>query len=240
MAEIINNTITHLKLPFQFDVEKLLNDLYSISNPNWVPHFNTEGYDGQWKAIALFAKKDSETDMISIDQQEQLEPTEALKHSPYFSEVISSFKCRILSARILRLEVGSVIKPHRDYNLGYEDGSFRLHIPIITNPEVDFILGGNRLKMLPGECWYTNVNHVHSVANKGNIDRLHLVIDGQRNEWSDELFFSLVPKEQFFAAPTTKYSKEELQSTIEELERMDAVQHAALISQLRDELQALN
>ncbi len=239
MAEIINNTITHLRLPFEFDQTQLLRDYHALSNGAWTPHFNRDGYQGNWNAIALLAKQDAPSTMLVVDPTEELKPTEALTQSPYFQEILGTLKCTILSARILRLEVGSSIKPHRDYNLGYEDGCFRLHIPIITNPRVEFMVGGHRLSMLPGECWYTNVNHIHSVANYGDQDRIHLVIDGARNHWSDELFFSLAPEEAFFAAPTTRYTAEELIRTIEELERIDAVQHAELIAQLRKELEEL-
>ena len=44
------------------------------------------------------------------------------------------------------------------------------------NPELEFILGGTRVVMNPGQVWYHNFNLPHSVANKGRIDRIHLVI----------------------------------------------------------------
>lgn len=104
--------------------------------------------------------------------------------------------------RLLNLAAGAVIKPHKDYCLGYEDGSFRLHIPIITNPDVVFILDEKRIVMNEGECWYMDANFTHSVRNEGTADRIHLVIDGLRNQWSDALFFKEAQPEQFLTPKT--------------------------------------
>jgi hypothetical protein len=167
------------------------------------------------------------------DADAKILPTRALASCPYFQEVIDQFKTRILSARLLRLSVGAIILPHRDYRLGYEDGCFRIHIPIITNPDVQFILDGNRLDMQVGECWYTNVNFEHSVRNDGQWDRIHLVLDLERNSWSDELFFSLAPKESFDVDHEVSYSHEEMKSMLAELQLMEGAVVDGLIADLK-------
>ncbi len=210
-------TTAYLKLPFQFEESKLLRDLDTVLESNWVPHFNTNGYEGDWKAISLIANDGNTTNILAMPSEGfRPKPTPLLERAPYFREVLGTFKCNILSARILKLGVGAIIKPHRDYKLGYEDGCFRLHVPIITNPEVSFVLNGDVLTMKPGECWYTNVNFEHSVANHGDRDRLHLVIDAERNAWSDQLFFSLAPKEHFEPIPVME-DVETIRKTIENL-----------------------
>ena len=145
-----------------------------------------------------------------------------------------------MNARILRLGVGAEIKPHRDHELGYEDGKFRLHIPIITNENVQFILDGNEIKMLEGECWYTNVNYIHSVKNFGTVDRYHLVIDFERNKMSDELFYSLAPKESFLPAPDDDYSPATMKRMIEELKNSNAPIAEQLINDLRQKMNGVN
>ena len=232
---------TYLKLPFQFNEEKLIHDLSLILDVNWIPHFNTADYNGDWKVISLYAPNGEQSNIFSLSSPTSIiSETPALKKCQYFKEVINSFKCPILSARILRLGVGAEIKPHRDYELGYEDGSFRLHIPIVTNAHVQFILDGNELTMLPGECWYTNVNYVHSVKNLGESDRVHLVIDGKRNEWSDSLFFSLASKESFQPFPQENESPETIKRTIEELKHSNEPIAKQLINDLQQKLTALN
>jgi hypothetical protein len=39
-----------------------------------------------------------------------------------------------------------------------------------------------------GECWYMNFNLPHSIHNKSNSDRVHLVIDAVVNDWVQQLF----------------------------------------------------
>jgi aspartyl/asparaginyl beta-hydroxylase (cupin superfamily) len=104
--------------------------------------------------------------------------------------VLAAFHCELQAVRFLRLKAGSVIKQHTDLNLGYEDGEVRLHIPVETNPAVEFVLGGKRIDMQPGEVWYHNFNLPHSVANKGDHDRIHLVVDCFLNDWLRELILA--------------------------------------------------
>jgi aspartyl/asparaginyl beta-hydroxylase (cupin superfamily) len=92
--------------------------------------------------------------------------------------------------RFLRLAAGSIIREHRDYDLGYDEGQVRLHIPIITNPAVDFFLDAQRIEMKEGECWYLDLSLPHWVENRGLTDRVHLVIDCEVNEWIRELLAS--------------------------------------------------
>jgi len=231
----------YLKLPFQFDEEKLIYDLSLILDGKWIPHFNFSCYDGDWKVISLYADSRKESNIFALPTPNSvLSETSVLKACSYFKEVIDSFKCPILSARILRLGIGAEIKPHRDHALGYEDGNFRLHIPIITNAAVEFILDGTKLTMLAGECWYTNVNYVHSVTNFGESDRTHLVIDGIRNEWSDQLFFSLAPEESFQPMPQEEDSPETIKQVIEELKHINEPAAMQLVHELQQKLLELN
>jgi mannose-6-phosphate isomerase-like protein (cupin superfamily) len=66
----------------------------------------------------------------------------------------------------------------------------RLHIPVVTNPEVEFVLNGVRVEMKEGECWYHNFNLPHRVANRGTVDRVHLVLDCVLNDWLREVLLS--------------------------------------------------
>lgn len=227
----------YLKLPFQFDKEKLARDLSLVLENKWIPHFNTGGYEGEWNVISLMAPGGNESNIFAISPNNSLiEETQLLKHCNYFKHVIDSFEFPILTARILCLGVGAEIKPHTDHKLGYENDTFRLHIPISTNDNVKLILDGQRLEMRQGECWYTNVNYVHSVSNHGTTDRVHLVIDGKRNTWSDDLFFSLAPKESFFPVKKEIYSSETILKMIEELKRSDLPVAKQLILELQQKL----
>jgi hypothetical protein len=90
----------------------------------------------------------------------------------------------------MRLAPGSVIKEHTDHDLRFEEGRVRIHIPILTNPDVEFYLNGLRVVLTAGSCWYLRLSDPHRVANRGKTDRVHLVIDLQVNEWLTEVFRS--------------------------------------------------
>jgi hypothetical protein len=83
----------------------------------------------------------------------------------------------------LKLTAGSRIREHRDYDLGFAEGQMRLHIPVTTNPDVQFFLDAHRVELQEGECWYLDLSLPHWVENRGATDRIHLVIDCELNEW---------------------------------------------------------
>jgi hypothetical protein len=55
--------------------------------------------------------------------------------------------------------------------------SRRNHIPIITDGDVVFGVGSERVSMNLGECWEINNYRLHWVDNNSDIDRVHLLID---------------------------------------------------------------
>jgi hypothetical protein len=83
----------------------------------------------------------------------------------------------------MRLTPGSVIKEHNDNDLDVEHGVVRIHIPIITNPGVEFELNRSRIVMQPGSAWYLRLSDPHRVANRGASDRVHMVVDALANDW---------------------------------------------------------
>ena len=159
---------------------------------------------------------------LEMSDNENALKTALMTDCHYFREVIEAFKFPFQTVRLLRLGIGAEIKPHQDHELGYKEGVFRLHIPISTSDGVQFILDNTLLKMLPGQCWYTNVNYEHSVSNMGKTDRVHLVIDGIRNEWSDKMFFEMAPVESFQSIPFKESTSVDIiRQTIEGLELSD-------------------
>jgi hypothetical protein len=81
----------------------------------------------------------------------------------------------------MRLTPGSRIKEHTDLELSFEDGVVRIHIPVITNPDVEFYLNGAHVTLAAGTAWYLRLSDRHSVFNGGNADRVHMVIDADVN-----------------------------------------------------------
>jgi ribosomal protein S18 acetylase RimI-like enzyme len=173
-----------VKLSLQFNPARLQADLAALMAVEFVPHFNTEYYQGDW-SVAPLRSVGGRADHIYPDPtaKAQFADTPLLARCAYVREILATLRCPQQAVRFLRLQAGSVIKEHRDYQLGFEDGEVRLHIPVRTNPEVEFVLNQIRVIMKEGECWYLNVNQPHRVANRGATDRVHLVVDCVVNDW---------------------------------------------------------
>lgn len=163
---------------------RLQADLDAIVPSDFVPHFNTRYYQGDWSAVPL-RSVGGRVDQIYPDptKKDAFADTPLLARCPYVREVLASFACPQQAVRFLRLKAGSIIKEHRDHELGFEDGEVRLHIPVRTNDQVFFLLERKRVVMREGECWYNNLSLPHAVENRGATDRIHLVIDCVVNDW---------------------------------------------------------
>lgn len=180
-----------LKLPFEFAAARLQADFAQMLAGDFVPHFNTAYYQGDWSAVPL-RSVGGRLDHIYPDPtaKQSFADTPLLARCGYVREVLAALRCPLQAVRFLRLQAGSSIKEHRDHELGFEDGEVRLHIPVLTNPAVEFVLNQVRVVMQEGECWYLNVNQPHRVANRGATDRIHLVIDCVVNESLRELLLT--------------------------------------------------
>jgi hypothetical protein len=75
------------------------------------------------------------------------------------------------------LEPEASIHPHRDLSGSGLNNRLRFHIPIITNPKVDFQVDGEKIVMVPGDMWCLDTSYKHAVANNGDESRVHIVVE---------------------------------------------------------------
>jgi hypothetical protein len=113
----------------------------------------------------------------------EFEDTPMLKRCPYFRAVLDTFQCPLQAVRLMRLSLGSRIKEHNDHELSVEEGTLRIHIPVVTNAGVESYLNRSRVIMEAGSAWYLCLSDPHSVTNNGATGRVHLVIDALVNDW---------------------------------------------------------
>lgn len=217
-----------IKFDNVYDVSKLEQELQIALKSNWVNHFNSKDYEGDWKSISLRSASGSSSDIYSNYTEQPFKDTPLLEELPYIKSILADWKCEKETVRFLALYPGSEIKPHKDPGCSYEDGNFRLHIPILTNNEVDFIVENENHKLVPGTCWYMDFSKEHSVKNGGNTVRIHLVIDCLRNEWSDQLF-----ERYGYQVEETKMSIEEARMVIAQLETHQTETATTLIENLK-------
>ncbi len=79
-------------------------------------------------------------------------------------------------ANLVRLQSGGKITEHTDNNFSLVH-SHRVHLPVITNDQVEFTVGGETLNMKEGALYEINNRRMHSVRNAGSEDRIHLILD---------------------------------------------------------------
>jgi hypothetical protein len=179
-----------VRLPLSFDPYLLVRDCAAIGREPWTRHFVTQNYDGDWSVVALRAPKGATHPVMMIYSDPaatEFVDTPLLAFTPYVRDVLAALRCPLNAVRLMRLAPGSHIKPHRDHDLDAASGIARIHVPVSTNPQVEFLLNGTRVDMEPGSAWYLRLRDEHSVANLGTSDRVHLVIDARVNTWLEAL-----------------------------------------------------
>ena len=175
-----------LRLPFTFDAELLARDLDGLSAVGWTRHFVPQNYDGDWSVIPLRGKAGAKhpVAMIYADPTcTDFEDSPMLAACPYFRQVLDTFQAPLRAVRLMRLTPGSVIKEHTDLDLSFEEGTVRIHVPVVTDTGVEFYLNRSRVVLDAGSAWYLRLSDPHSVVNRGSSDRVHMVIDADVNRW---------------------------------------------------------
>jgi hypothetical protein len=185
--------LSGVQLPFQFDCARLAADLARVPSEDWVPHYNTNDYGGDWSGAALRSRSGQRGDINATFDGAPFRGTSLLALCPYFREVLDAFPCRQRAVRLLSLAPGAFIREHSDRALDFEDGLVRIHVPIQTNDTVEFYVSGERLLLEEGSAYYVNVNLPHRVNNRGASARIHLVIDAEVNDWVRDVFARSAP-----------------------------------------------
>lgn len=167
----------------QRDIEPLL------AQPQyWVPHVNRNDYLGGWDVLPLRCEQRHHQahqllQSFDIAAGEAWLDLPVLANCPAINALLLQLRCSVKAVRLMRLQAGSSIQPHRDLGLSLLHGEARLHVPIFTSDSVSFLVGRRPLPMQAGELWYFNADEIHEVHNRGVFDRVHLVIDCDVNDW---------------------------------------------------------
>ncbi len=183
----MSHNTTYCKLPISFDIGRLTDDLKKIKETDWLDHSNTSAYDNAWRCVPL-RSVDGKSDHILSLSDKHYKDTTLLKRCRYFQEVIDSFKCEKTSVRLMALGAGSRIKMHTDKGTSFEDGIARLHVPIVTTPDIRFTIEDEEVHFSAGFTWYLNADCLHGVNNESQNPRIHLMLDCIVNPWLEKVF----------------------------------------------------
>lgn len=233
--------IKYIHFHQQFDVLKLQQEVAGLETALWTAHYNSSNYEGRWTTLQLRsvngeAANNTAIDAASLAAGISFKDTALLALCPYIKDVIDFFKIEKTAVRLMKLDAGAVIKPHRDHGLNFEQGELRLHVPVSTNENVRFFLEDEQLPMQEGSCWYLNLSLTHSVINESDSNRVHLVIDGLVNDWIKDFFsrhehYTVLCDE---AQSHDPHSPEDKRNVIYALRQL----HTEVADQLADEMEA--
>lgn len=76
----------------------------------------------------------------------------------------------------------SLLPPKYEIKKHYDDGLYftlsnRVHLPLITNEDVIFSVGDQKFNLKVDRLVEINNKKIHSVSNKSNHSRIHLILD---------------------------------------------------------------
>lgn len=216
-----------------YDVAMLQQELGFCMQKKWVDHFNQRDYSGKWDCIALRSTDGRAETIVGIAGSVVYQDTPLLQSLPYIQKLINDIPGAKESVRLMALHPGSEIKPHRDMGCAYDEGYYRIHVPIHTHQDVEFYLEEERIDMQEGECWYLDFSKTHAVVNRSNIVRVHLVIDGIRDLDTDCWF----TQHGYVEPPKPEHTLETKLAMIACLEEMNTEGARELLNQLKRELQ---
>jgi hypothetical protein len=158
-----------VRLPLKFDVERLSQEVLAFEEQEWLPH--PHGFEGNL-SIPLISLNGEMNDNFNGP----MKATERLERSPYIQQVLASFDEVFGRSRLMGLAAGCAVPEHRDINYHWYN-RVRIHVPVITNPDVLFYCGDTHVHMQAGETWIFDSWKPHRVENGSDENRVHLVID---------------------------------------------------------------
>lgn len=185
---LANSSFARINLPTTVDIDALQREILQLSEDQWIPHVNINGYSGQWDVLPLRCLQEHEFShpilkSFAIEVGEQWCDLPILTQLSNVKNILAAIRCETQSVRLMRLHASAYIKPHRDAGLAIEYGAARLHMPIITDESVEFCVNEHLVKMRAGELVYINADQTHWVRNNSKNPRVHLVVDCKVNAW---------------------------------------------------------
>jgi len=92
---------------------------------------------------------------------------------------------------LARMAPGGEIEPHCDTNPAAQ-WPHKIHVPLLTNPDVTFFVDGVAYHFAEGEVVEVNNMATHAVINRGTSDRIHLIfeyfdLDQPEPDWIEPL-----------------------------------------------------
>jgi hypothetical protein len=158
-----------IRLPLRFDAARLAEEVQGLPEAAWQVH--PIGFKGN-SAVPLISVDGEPNDLIGGS----MAPTKWLKSCPYIRQVLASFGVVFGRSRLMCLAGGAEVPEHCDVNYHWFT-RVRIHIPVITFPQVEFHCADQVVNMEAGDAWVFDNWKMHKVLNPTTEKRIHLVAD---------------------------------------------------------------
>ena len=167
------------RLPLHVDAEQLAAEIAQLPESAWRPH--PQGFVGNSAIPLVSVDGDPSSDALVG----AMRPTPIVAACPYLQQVLDSLKSVIGRTRLMRLDGNAEAQRHCDISYYWFDRA-RVHVPVVTHPEVTFHCGRRDQHMAAGEVWIFDTWSSHGVTNPRADWRIHLVADtvGSAAFWS--------------------------------------------------------
>ena len=179
--KLLGRETNYLQLHGGFDVAAITNKIKDVPEPKWL-EFGREKLFGQHRetqSLLLvhfedFKHEKPEYYELYFELQNELKPL--INYiADYYQN--NGFIVRMMLAKLI---AGGKILSHTDVGFSLQN-THRVHVPIVTNDQVDFFVGGEKKNMRAGELWEINNASAHAVENRSDEDRIHLIVDWMPN-----------------------------------------------------------
>jgi uncharacterized protein (TIGR03032 family) len=186
-----------IRLPLDFDAARLATEVDQFGPSEWRPH--PQGHPGNWSLPLIALEGDPAREGVAGPMR----PTPQLARCPYIRQVMTELGAPVGRSRLMKLDAQAEATAHVDIN-HYWMQRVRVHVPVVTFPEVRFLCGDAVTRMLPGECWIFDTWRRHNVLNPTPYERIHLVIDtvGSHPFWALVEKSTATPRQVPFASGT--------------------------------------
>ncbi|MDH3636656.1 MAG: aspartyl/asparaginyl beta-hydroxylase domain-containing protein [Gammaproteobacteria bacterium] len=164
------------QLGSNLDVQQLSEEAAKIVEKFKPTNQHGDDHAGGWKSVSLISYGGDPFESKIVPGKPPMK-TAAIKLAPYIESVIDGFDFEKTRVRMMQLLPGETILWHFDPNESIDISIARIHIPLVTNPDVIFQISHEDCQWRAGEIWYGDFSFPHRLFNGGQEGRIHLVLD---------------------------------------------------------------
>jgi hypothetical protein len=159
------------KLPLALDRAQLAQEGAQFSEADWTAH--STGILG-YHVIPLVSVGGTLNDDFAISGAMQTTPF--LERCPYLQQIIQILDIPVSRTYLMRLE-GTTETPVQINQNYHRFRRLPIHIPLLTQPEVQFFCNDQAVHMAAGQAWVFNPFQRHWLVNPSAENCIHLVIE---------------------------------------------------------------